>query len=99
MLPPPRILAISPRQMLLALTAQGMITQAEALAAAQQGAIPAAIAEAFAGLSPEAEFAAAITWARMTEVERDNPLVALLGAAQGLTAAELDQFFAQAAAL
>ncbi|MES2712966.1 MAG: hypothetical protein V4653_15395 [Pseudomonadota bacterium] len=91
--------SISARQMLLGLAGMGMITEAEALAAATVGAVPEAIEFIFATLPAVEQFGARVTWARMSEVERAHPLVAMLGAAQGLSSKDLDAFFVTAAAL
>jgi hypothetical protein len=84
---------MTPRQLFIGLATAGFITQAEAIAAAAGGSMPAAVEAAIAPMPPEAQFAARITWARMTLVNRTDPLVALLAAHQGLGVAELDAFF------
>ena len=84
---------LTPRQLFIGLATAGFISEAEAIAAAAGGAMPAAVEAAIAPLPPEAQLAARITWARMTLVNRTDPLVALLAASQGLGEAELDAFF------
>lgn len=96
---PARVGQISPRQMILGLLAQGYITGPEALAAATSGTIPPAVETVVSALPPDAQIAARVTWARMTVVLRDDPLVGLLAASQGLADAEVDAFFAACAAL
>jgi len=97
--PPAAVARITPRQLLLALADIGVISEEEALAAAKVGAVPAAIDAIFAGLPRRQAFAARVTWASMSSVERADPLVPLLGASQGMGAAELDAFFAMPATL
>lgn len=96
---PARVSQISPRQMILGLYGQGFITADEALAAATSGAVPAAVDAVISALPAHAEVAARVTWARMSVVLRDDPLVGLLAASQGLSSAEVDAFFAACAAL
>jgi hypothetical protein len=97
--PPPVPGAISRRQLLIALAAAGLITEAEALAAAKTGEVPAAIDAAFRGLPPESALAARITWATMTQVERDHPLVQAIIDAQIAPAEQVDALFRAATKL
>jgi hypothetical protein len=97
--PPPVPSAISRRQLLIALTAAGLITEAEALAAAKTGEVPAAIDAVFAALPKEQALAARITWATMTVVERDHPLIQAVIDAKIVTAEQADALFRQAAEL
>jgi hypothetical protein len=97
--PPPVPSAISRRQLMIALTAAGLITEAEALAAARTGEVPAAIDAVFAQLPKEQALAARITWATMTVVERDYPLVQAVIDARLATAEQVDALFRQAAEL
>lgn len=85
---------LSRRQLLLGLAAEGLITGAEALAAAQSGAVPAGV-EAIFGQLPQAEqLGARITWAAMSQAERGNPLVAMMATANGISPAALDALWA-----
>jgi len=88
---------ITRRQLLIALAAAGFISAEEALAAAQTGAVPAAIAGIFDLLSAEEALAARITWATMTEVYRQDPLIAAIVAAGVATAEQVDELFRMAA--
>jgi hypothetical protein len=97
--PPPVPSAISRRQLLIALAQAKLITEAEALAAARTGEMPAAIDAAFAQLPPEQSLAARITWATMTVVERDHPLVQAVIDARLATAEQVDALFQAAAKL
>jgi hypothetical protein len=97
--PPPVPAAISRRQLLIALTSAGLITDAEALAAAQTGAVPAVIDAFFGTLPPAQQTAARITWATMTQVERHHPLVQGVIDANLATAEQVDALFRAAATL
>lgn len=91
--------SITRRQLLLQLALSEMISSAEALAAAQTGAVPAAVQAVFDQLAPADKLAAEITWATMSVAERGHPLVAALAAAQAMTDADIDDFFRAAAQL
>jgi hypothetical protein len=97
--PPPVPASITRRQMLLQLALSEMITGQEALAAAQTGAVPAAVQAVFDQLEPADKLAAEITWATMSEADRGHPLVAALAATQAMTEADIDDFFRAAALL
>lgn len=88
---------ITPRQLFIALASPpwNFISTAEAVAAAATGAMPANVEAAIASLDQHSQLAARVTWARMQEVRRTDPLVTLLAGTQpGLTDEILDQFFA-----
>lgn len=91
--PAPVPASISRRQLLLGLTGLSLITGEEALAAAQTGAVPAAIDVFFGNLPPDQELAARITWASMSICEREHPLVAALAAANNLSTEDIDDAF------
>jgi len=97
--PPPVPIAISRRQLLLALYGEKLITAEEAIAAAKTGEVPAAIDAAFAQLPPDQALAARVTWASMTEVRRDHPLIEAVIAAGLATAEQVDALFRTAATL
>lgn len=84
---------MSRRQLLIGLADMGWITEAEAIAAAGTGAMPAAVETAISVLDPDSQVRARITWAAMSEARRLDPLVALLAAAQGVGNAAVDAFF------
>jgi hypothetical protein len=84
---------VSRRQMLLGLALAGYITSDEAVAAASTGAVPAAVQSFFSTLPAEQQPAAKITWAAMSECQRDNALVTGLAAAHNLTPAQTDDLF------
>jgi hypothetical protein len=85
---------ISRRQLLLGLAAEGLITGEEALAAAQSGAVPAAVEVIFAGLPQADQLGARLTWAAMSQAERRNPLVGLMATAHGISPSDLDALWA-----
>jgi hypothetical protein len=97
--PPPVPAAISRRQLLIALAQAKWITEAEALAAAKTGELPAAIDAVFGALPEDQALAARITWATMTQVERSHPLVQALIDAKLATAEQVDALFKAAAEL
>lgn len=90
---------ITVRQFLIAAAVAGFITQAEAIAAAKDGSVPSAIATLFSNLPPEEQFAAAITWAKMTIIDRNEPLAIAVATQFGLTSSQIDAFFISAAAI
>lgn len=101
--PDPAIVApipdITTRQFLIQAAAQGLITAEEAVAAAETNAIPATIQAVFESLPSEQQIAARITWAKMTIIGREEPLVVLAAAAFNLNGAQTDQFFRDAGAV
>lgn len=90
---------ITARQFLIQLAVSGIITEAEALAAARLGEVPAAIDAIFAALPEQQALGARITWARMTTVPRSDPLFVVAGPALSLSQADIDDFFRAAAAI
>ncbi len=84
---------LSPRQLFIGMARAGFISPDEAVAAACSGALPAAVEQALASLSIEDQMAARITWARMSVIERIDPLVDLLATATGRSPTEVDAFF------
>jgi hypothetical protein len=97
--PPPVPAAISRRQLLIALAQANRITEAEALAAAKTGEVPAVIDKVFAALPTEQALAAQITWATMTVVERHHPLIRAVIDAKIAPAEQVDALFRAAAKL
>lgn len=83
-------------QMLSGLVTLGWITEADG-DLWLSGTLPQVVLDVIATLPPEARFPAKAKAVRPAEVVRDDPLVNMLGQAQGKTAAEVDQFFAFAA--
>lgn len=91
--------SVSPRQFLIAMKNEGVITDTEALAAATAGTVPAAIDAIFAALPADDALDARITWAKMSSVDRANPLFGAVFTALGRSNAEVDDFFRAAAAI
>ncbi len=85
--------SITRSELLLGLAGAGLITGAEAMAAATTGAVPAAIDEVFDKLPAAEALAARIKWATMAVAERDHPLIGMLIDADLATAAEVDALF------
>lgn len=91
---------ISDRQFFQMAAAMGIITQAEALAAVQTGAIPAVLQSVVDGITdPDQKFAATMLLSGATVFERHHPFTEAVGAALGWTSAQVDQFFVAAAQL
>lgn len=93
---PAPIPSLTARQFLSALTLQGIITEAEAM---DRSVVPAAIDAVFGTLPAQTATIARITWANMTTVPRQDPLVDALGASMNMTPTQIDDFFRQAALL
>ena len=99
--PPPAVPAmISDRQFFQQLAAEGLITQAEALAAVRTGDLPVALRNIVDSISdPQQRFAAEMLLSGATDIQRSHPLTDAIGAATGRTSAQIDDFFRAAAAL
>lgn len=90
---------ISDRQFFHVLAVDGLITEAEALAAVKTGDAPAAF-ETFISSLPEGErFNARMLLEGATTFRRDHPLTNAFGAMHGLTPEEIDDLWRRAAAL
>ncbi len=87
------------RQLFIALALTGFISEAEALAAARMGTVPAAIEEVFASLPPQDAFLARLTWATMREVPRNHPLIGAMVAANLATGEQVDGIFTLGASI
>lgn len=98
--PPPAVpSSISDRQFAQQLAVVGLITQTEALAWVSTGTIPASF-DAFIGALPaDAQFGARMLLKGATIFERSHPLTAAFGAAQGMSADQIDDLWRAAAAL
>ena len=96
--PPAPTPDLSFAQLMIGLVSEGWITTAEG-EAWLTGTLPAPVL-ALIGTLPEAQrFAAKARALRPTVIERNEPLVTMLGAAQGKTDAQLDTFFQTYAAI
>lgn len=94
--PPAPIPDLTARQFLSALVLNGFITEAEAI---DRTTIPTSIAAVFNTLPPSAAIVARITWANMTTIPRNDPLVDALGPTFSQTPEQIDDFFRQASAI
>jgi hypothetical protein len=92
--PPAPVPDLTVRQFMIGLHLNGMITEAEAR---DRNTIPLAIDAVFGTLPPSGAAAARITWAMMTSVPRNDPMVEALGPVFNKTPEEIDDFFRQAA--
>ncbi len=92
--PPDPVPDLTVRQFMIGLHLNGMITEAEAR---DRNTIPLAIDAVFGTLPPSGAAAARITWAMMTSVPRNDPMVDALGPVFNKTPEEIDDFFRQAA--
>jgi hypothetical protein len=91
---------ISDRQFFQQAAVMSIITQAEALAAVQTGAIPAVLQSVVDGITdPDQKFAATMLLSGATVFERNHPFTEAVGAALGWTSVQVDQFFIAAAQL
>lgn len=95
--PPPVPTTLRLLPFLGALAQLGWITAQEALDAARTGAVPAAVEVVFAQLPAEHAFQGRLAWAAMVEVDRANPLLASVAAANGRSTADLDAVFRRGA--
>ena len=97
--PPSVPSSISKRQFLLAACADGLITPAEAIAAASTGAVPSSIYVVLTTLPADTQVAFRITWAAMVQVDRNHPFVPVMAQAFDKDDAEIDEFFRSASSL
>jgi hypothetical protein len=97
--PPDQPIVLTNRQLFIALALTGFITEAEALAAARMGTVPAAIDAVFAELPAPDAFAGRLTWATMREVSRGHQLIAAMIAAGLATSEQVDAIFTLGASI
>jgi hypothetical protein len=90
--PEPVPQSITFAQLLIGLVSEQWVTEAEG-EAWLAGMLPAPVLQLIATLPAEQQFPAKARAIRPSEVLRADPLVELLGAAQGKTGEDLDQFF------
>lgn len=89
---PHEILRMTFAQLLIGLVSEGWITESEG-EAWLQGSLPSPVVALIDTLPQQMRFAAKARAIRPSEVLRRDPLVEMLGAAQGKTAEQLDEFF------
>ncbi|CAM5769766.1 hypothetical protein [Bosea minatitlanensis] len=97
--PQPALAAISDRQFAQQLAVLGAISEAEALAWAARGELPAAIEAAVDALPEEQRFGARMLLASATTYERGHPLVAALADLLGYDAGAVDDLWRAAVLL
>lgn len=90
---------ISRRQLLIALWRLNFITQQEALAAAQTGAVPVNLQVEFDKLEEPQRTSACISFAAMANCYRNDPLLATIAASKGFSNEQMDSWFRMAAEL
>jgi hypothetical protein len=90
---------ISDRQFFQQLAMQGIIGQADALAAVKTGAIPADLQALINQLPADQQFGATMLISGATVFERNHPLTIGIGTAYGWSSAQIDALFIAAAAL
>lgn len=98
-LPPPPPQQISDRQFFQQLAIQGVITEDEALAAVQTGAIPASMMPAISALATDEQFAAKMAVSGDTVFVRGDPMTEAIRVLMGWTPAQTDALWVAAAAL
>jgi hypothetical protein len=96
--PPPVPASITDRQFFQQLAVQGIITQADALAA-NAAVIPQALLTLINAMPPDQQFGAKMIVSGATTFFRDNALAVAIGTNYGMTPAQIDEFFTAAAAL
>lgn len=85
--------SISDRQFAQQLAVGGTISEAEALACAARGELPAALEAEIETLPQSERFAARMLLSAARTYERAHPLVATLGTAMGYDSSEIDEFW------
>ncbi|MDC7787371.1 hypothetical protein PQJ75_13510 [Rhodoplanes sp. TEM] len=98
--PPDPVPDISDRQFFQQLAIDGVVTQAEALAAVKTGSIPAALQAIVDTIAdPGERFSAEMILSGATVYQRTHPLTEAVRLARGMTPEACDNFFRAAAAL
>ncbi|GAB1364050.1 hypothetical protein MASR1M32_32860 [Rhodobacter sp.] len=87
------------RQVFIALHRLGLITAAEAVAAAATGAVPAALEPVFATLPEPEQTDARVTFAAFQMAYRLDPMTAMIAAASGMTEEQIDAIWTGFAAV
>lgn len=98
--PPPTMPIISDRQFFQQAAIDGIITQAEALAAVKTGEVPVVLQTIVDGIPDDTErFAAQMLLSGATTFNRNHPLTEAVGQSLGWSAQQIDNFFLSAALL
>ena len=87
------------RQVFIALHRLGLITAAEAVAAAATGAVPSALETVFASLPEPSQTDARVTFAAFQMAYRLDPMTAMIAAAAGMTEEQIDAIWTGFAAV
>ena len=87
------------RQVFIALHRLGLISAAEAVAAASTGAVPAALEPVFAALPEPEQTDARVTFAAFQMAYRLDPMTAMIAAASGMTDPQIDAIWTDFAAV
>lgn len=87
------------RQVFIALHRLGLITAAEAVAAAATGTVPAALEPLFAALPEPDQTDARVTFAAFQMAYRLDPMTAMIAAAAGMTEEQIDAIWTGFAAV
>lgn len=90
---------ISRRQFYQQCAVEGIVTQDEALTVLTVGTLPAALLAIVSALPADQQFAAKMLLLGSSDFDRNNPFTIAIGAARGMTAAQIDAFFVAAAQL
>lgn len=93
------IAPLTRRQVFIALHRLGLITAAEAVAAASTGAVPAALEPVFAALPEPDQTDARVTFAAFQMAYRLDPMTAMIAAASGMTDLQIDAIWTDFAAV
>lgn len=97
--PPPVPQEISGRQFFQQLAIQGIISQADAVAAVRTGSVPTALQNLISAMPADQQFNAEMMVSGSTTFYRSHPLTLQIGDAYGWTTAQIDDLFVAAAAL
>lgn len=92
LLPVRQTMKLSFAQLLIGLVSEGWITEAEANDW-MAGTLPVRVTDLIANLPAEQQFSARVRAMRPSEIVRTDPLVIALGASEGKSVEEMDQFF------
>lgn len=90
---------ISDRQFFQRCAGLGVVSESEALAAVQTGALPAALAQGVAQLPADLQFPAKMMLCGAVTFRRHHPMTAMLGQIMGWSSAQLDALWIAAAQL
>lgn len=92
-------MALTRRQVFVGMAAAGLITSAEAVAAANMGVPPALVEIVFSAMPLAQQTSARITFGAFQTAYREDPMTEILRQTGGLSAEQMDTFFATYAAI